>query len=180
MTRTLFCSFVSSECEGRVVFVRYRCQVCCRRDEGRGVPPCCSEPWRGGRPGRVGGRRFCSPVSGSRSSASVGARVRGQSGRLTAAPLPLLAEHEALAACSEPRSERSWSSALRSFRALRPLLVAAPTPGLLRGLVCRGSRSQRLSAAQSATLLLSLSRRRQPGCRTRHTWLLASSHPPGP
>lgn len=133
--------------------------------------------------GRGGGRCFCSPGSGSWSSASVDARVLGQSGRSTAALLPFLPGRETLVTCSVSCSERSWFSTLRSFRAVRPLLVAAPCPyasgrrpGLPHGCVCPDSRSQRLPAVQSATFLLSLSRRRRPGWRTRQTWLLTSSH----
>lgn len=114
--------------------------------------PCRSEPWRGGRPGGVGGRCFCSLVSGSWSSASVDTRVIGQSGRLTAALLPFLPEHETLVVRSRSCSGRSWFSGLRSFRTVRPSLFAAPcsyASGLRPGLLCGGVCSQPLSAVHS-------------------------------
>lgn len=127
--------------------------------------PCRSEPWRGGRPGGVGGRCFCSLVSGSWSSASVDTRVIGQSGWLTAALLPFLPEHETLVVRSRSCSGHSWFSGLRSFRTVRPSLFAAPcsyASGLRPGLPCGGVCSQPLSAVHSATLLPFLSRHRHP------------------
>lgn len=65
--------------------------------------------------------------------------------------------------CSEP----SWFYRLRSFRTVRPLLFAAPCseatwlrPGLPCGTVRPGRCSQLLSAVQSTTLPLFLSRHR--------------------